>query len=100
MKRKITLIAGCSHSAGSEIDGTEDSKFNRDNAFGSLLSKKLDREPINIAINGGTNATIARSILNWFGTQYDENTFWTSLATWLSPKTNAFGFFPAYLSAT
>lgn len=74
MKRKITLIAGCSHSAGSEIDGTEDSKFNRDNAFGSLLSKKLDREPINIAINGGTNATIARSILNWFGTQYDENT--------------------------
>lgn len=74
MKRKITLIAGCSHSAGSEIDGTEDSQFNRDNAFGSQLSKKLDREPINIAVNGGTNATIARSVLNWFDTQYEPET--------------------------
>lgn len=74
MKRKITLIAGCSHSAGSEIDGTEDSEFNRNNSFGSLLSNMFERDPINISLNGSTNSAIARSVLNWFNTQYDENT--------------------------
>lgn len=74
MKTKITLIAGCSHSAGSEIDGTEDSEFNRNNSFGSVLSNMLDRKPVNISMNGATNATIARSVLNWFNTEYDEDT--------------------------
>jgi hypothetical protein len=69
--KKIALIAGCSHSAGSEIDGTEDSHYNREHAFGSLLAKKLGYEPINIAINGATNSGIARSILLWFEEQYD-----------------------------
>lgn len=72
MKRKITLIAGCSHSSGAEIDGSMDSMYNRSNSFGSILSTMLDREAINIAINGSTNQTIARSVLNWFSTQYDE----------------------------
>lgn len=74
MKRKIGLVAGCSHSAGSEIDGEQDSQYNRDNSFGSLLCKKLGYEPINIAINGATNSGISRSILNWFEDQYDSET--------------------------
>lgn len=74
MKKKVALIAGCSHIAGSEIDGTQDSAFNRDNSFGSLLAKKLNREPVNIALTGGTNSSIARSILNWFDTRYDPET--------------------------
>lgn len=68
---KIGLVAGCSHSAGSEIDGEQDSQYNRDNSFGSLLCKKLGYEPINIAINGATNSGISRSILNWFSEKYD-----------------------------
>ena len=38
---KIMLIAGCSHAAGSEIDGTEDSVYNRQHSFGALLAVKM-----------------------------------------------------------
>jgi hypothetical protein len=71
MKRKIMLIAGCSHAAGSEIDGTEDSEYNRDNSFGNRLAKRLGYEPVNIALNGSTNQGIARSILDWVHLNYD-----------------------------
>jgi hypothetical protein len=74
MKEKIALVAGCSHSAGSEIDGTQDSKYNRDNAFGSVLATKLGYRPINIAITGSTNTGIARSILMWFDENYNPET--------------------------
>lgn len=73
-KEKIMLIAGCSHAAGAEIDGTEDSVYNRENSFGNKLSKKLERNPINIASSGSTNSTIARSILEWFESQYNKDT--------------------------
>jgi len=73
-KEKIALIAGCSHSAGSEIDGKQDSAYNRENAFGSVLAKKLGYRPLNIAINGATNSGIARSILMWFEENYNPET--------------------------
>lgn len=71
MKRKIGLVAGCSHIAGAEIDGEMDSQYNRMNSFGSLLFNKLGYQPLNIAINGSTNSGIARSILLWFDENYD-----------------------------
>ena len=71
---KIALIAGCSHSAGSEIDGTEDSQYNRDHSFGSVLATKMGYRPINIAVNGSTNSGIGRSILSWFEEEYNPNT--------------------------
>lgn len=74
MKEKIALIAGCSHSAGAEIDGTQDSRYNRDNAFGSKLANKLGYRPLNISISGSTNPGIARSILMWFDENYDPET--------------------------
>lgn len=74
IKEKIALIAGCSHSAGSEIDGTLDSHYNRSNSFGSLLAMKLGYRPLNIAINGSTNSGIARSILMWFNENYSPET--------------------------
>lgn len=70
MKRKIGLVIGCSHSAGSEIDGNEDSTYNRNHAFGSLLVSKLGYEPLNISLSGSANSGIARSILQWFKTEY------------------------------
>ena len=60
------LISGCSHAAGSEIDGQEDSFYNRSHSFGNLLANKLGFRPVNIAQNGMTNSGIARSILQWF----------------------------------
>jgi len=72
--KKIMLIAGCSHTAGSEIDGTEDSIFNRQHSFGNLLAYRMGFEPINISENGGTNPTILRTILEWIDSQYDPAT--------------------------
>lgn len=60
------VIAGCSHSVGSEIDGQQDSLFNRQHSFGNLLAEKLGYRPINIAVCGYTNSAIARSVLEWF----------------------------------
>lgn len=72
--KKLLLIAGCSHAAGSEIDGTQDSKYNRSNSFGSKLAVKLGREPINIAEPGSTNPSIARSVLDWVTNEYSAAT--------------------------
>lgn len=73
-REKIILITGCSHAAGAEIDGTEDSSYNRKNSFGNMLAQKLDRRPVNIASSGSTNATIARSIIEWFDQNYNAET--------------------------
>lgn len=67
---KIGLVAGCSHIAGSEIDGAQDSDYNRANSFGSLLVEKLGYTPVNIAINGSSNSAISRSIMHWFAENY------------------------------
>jgi len=72
--KKIMLIAGCSHAAGSEIDGTEDSPYNRQHTFGNLLATNYEYTPVNIALNGATNSGIARSVLYWFKHHYDPST--------------------------
>jgi hypothetical protein len=64
------LIAGCSHTAGSEIDGETDSPYNRQHSYGNLLANKLGYAPVNIAVCGYTNSAIARSVLEWFS-QHD-----------------------------
>lgn len=71
MKEKIILIAGCSHASGSEIDGNQDSSYNRQHSFGNILASKLVCKPINMAEPGSTNPTITRSILQWFNEKYD-----------------------------
>ena len=74
MKEKLMLILGCSHAAGSEIDGTEDSVYNRQHTFGNLLAAKLGRRPINIASNAANNQTISRTLLEWFEEKYNPDT--------------------------
>jgi hypothetical protein len=74
MKKKIMLIAGCSHAAGAEVDGNEDSAYNRQHSFGNVLGDKLGRQNINIASSGSTNSTIARSVLEWFAREYNSET--------------------------
>lgn len=73
-REKIMLIAGGSDVAGSEIDGTDDSYYNRDHSFGNLLATRLGYRPLNIAITGATNSSIMRSIVEWFHTQYNAET--------------------------
>jgi len=71
MKEKVCLIAGGSDVAGSEIDGTDDSKYNRENSFGNIVAKQLGYRPINIAMTGSTNPSVMRSVIEWINTQYD-----------------------------
>lgn len=68
------LVAGCSHTSGSEIDGNEDSVYNRNHSYGNQLAVRVGYKPLNIAEPGSTNSTIARSILQWFNEQYDKDT--------------------------
>ena len=74
MKEKVLLISGCSHASGCEIDGTSDSRYNRENSFGNVLAAKLGRRPINIALSGSSNQGIARTTLEWYSKCYDPNT--------------------------
>lgn len=59
------LIAGCSHSAGFEIDGTEDSVLNRSRSYGAQLAQLLDLEPHNISLGAQSNSAIARSVVDY-----------------------------------
>lgn len=74
MKEKILLISGCSHAAGSEIDGTSDSSYNREHSFGNLLAEKLGRRAINISLSGSSNQGIARTVLEWYEKSYNADT--------------------------
>lgn len=71
MKKRVMLIAGCSHASGSEIDGTQDSLYNREHSFGGQLAKKLGYESINIGSVASTNTTIARSVIEWVSENYN-----------------------------
>lgn len=73
LERKL-LIVGCSNSAGSEIDGTMDSQYNRDHSFGNMLATEhLDRTPINLGVGGLSNQGIARTAMKWINSEYDAN---------------------------
>lgn len=63
---KFMLVAGCSHAAGSEIDGSSDSVYNRQHSFGNVLAKNLGYDAVNICQLGFTNSGIARSVINYY----------------------------------
>ena len=69
-RQRIALIAGCSHAAGHEIDGTFDSAHNRSHSYGNKLAKMLGREPVNIACGGLSNTGICRNVTEWIHQNY------------------------------
>jgi len=86
MKNRILLISGCSHAAGSEIDGTQDSTYNRSKSFGNLFAEKIGYTPLNAAIGASNNQCIARTILEWFSKNYDHETMEVKvLVSWTEP---------------
>lgn len=76
------LIAGCSHAAGAEIDGTIDSAFNRQRSFGNQLAVKFGYKPVNIAINGACNSGIQRSVIEWYNENYSPDLNLFVLVCW------------------
>lgn len=69
-KQNVMLVVGCSHSAGAEIDGNQDSEYNRKHSYGNLLANFLGYTAVNISSSGSTNSTIARSVLEWCRENY------------------------------
>ena len=61
------LINGCSHSAGSEIEGSGigEGNYNRSNSFGAQVATQLGLSYTNIAYPGASNDYIARTTLYW-----------------------------------
>lgn len=61
------LINGCSHSAGSEIEGSGigESHYNRENCFGAQIAKMCNVNNINLSLPGGSNDYIYRTTLLW-----------------------------------
>lgn len=85
-KERILLIVGCSHAAGYEINGGEDSPENREMSFGNKLAGMLGRTPVNIALGGFSNGAIFRSLLEWLNKKYDPETQDLSvLVAWTEP---------------
>jgi len=69
MTQDVLLIAGCSHIAGAEINGAQDSVYNRQYSFGNCLARKLNKIPVNIGHHSISNAGIARSVMTWIDNQ-------------------------------
>ena len=67
MSFDLLFINGCSHSAGSEIEGSGigEGTYNRENCFGAKLARKLSVDKINLAYPGGSNDYIANSTMLW-----------------------------------
>ena len=58
MSEGTVISFGCSHTAGSEIDGLGDSDYNRQHSYGALLAKKFGYDHMNFALCGGSNQRI------------------------------------------
>jgi len=79
LTNKTTLLAvGCSHMAGSEIEGpgyTGRSKINTNKAWAGLLAKHFNLNYINLSVPGGSNEYIQRTIVefvsNWITEKRD-----------------------------
>lgn len=69
------MIAGGSDAAGHEIDGNQDSKYNRSKCFGARLTDKnrvfSGYKFENIAIGSSPNSFTFRNTLLWFKERYD-----------------------------
>lgn len=66
MSKNKAYILGCSHVAGSEIEGWgigHCTKFNLENSFLAQLAKLLNYEPENLAIPGASNDYIFRNFM-------------------------------------
>lgn len=66
----VLLIAGCSHAAGAEINGSQDSVYNRQHSFGNCLARILNKIPVNIGHHGISNQGIARLVMSWVNNQW------------------------------
>lgn len=71
---KYLVVAGCSHSVGTGLDGNGferglckegEADFRHKNRWAGLLSKKLNLKEINLGIDGGSNMEIHIKITQW-----------------------------------
>lgn len=82
-----TLVAvGCSHMAGSELDGEHtEGVYNRQNCFAAKVAKKLNFNYINLAVSGSSNQFIHRKTIEFITNYAVSNEDYFFLIGWTSP---------------
>jgi len=81
-----TLVTiGCSHTAGSMIDGTNGTSwYNKQHSFGGLLAKKYGMKHYNLGAPGGSNQYIYRSTIRFINNFMHTNDDYIFLLGWTS----------------
>lgn len=83
-----TLVAiGCSHMAGSELDGKNgESIVNRKNCFAAIVAKQLGYNFYNLSVPGASNQFIHRKIVEFITTHKKETEDYLFLIGWTSSE--------------
>lgn len=65
-QEKVLLVAGCSHSCGSEIEeaGLAESEYNVNNSYGGVLATELNLKHYNIASSNNSNKIIISNVVH------------------------------------
>lgn len=81
-----TLVTiGCSHSAGSMIDGRNGTSwYNKQHSFGGLLAKKFGMNHYSLGVPGGSNQYIYRSTIRFINNYMHEHDDYIFLLGWTS----------------
>lgn len=81
-----TLVTiGCSHSAGSMIDGRNGTSwYNKQHSFGGLLAKKFGMNHYSLGVPGGSNQYIYRSTIRFINNYMHELDDYIFLLGWTS----------------
>lgn len=82
-----TLVAvGCSHMAGSELDGINtEGIYNRQNCFAAKIAKQLGFDYVNLSVSGSSNQFIHRRTIEFLTTYAQSNEDYFYLIGWTSP---------------
>lgn len=86
-----TLVAfGCSHTAGSALDVSknifQDYTYNKKHCFAGLIAKQYNLDYYNLAVPGGSNQYIFRSVSKFLLDYYDTSKDYIFLIGWTSPN--------------
>ncbi len=83
---KTVVAIGCSHTAGSEIDGEFTSDYNRKNSYAGQIAKHLDCDIINLGFNGGSNQYICRAATQFVTQNHYKINEYFFVIGWTSPS--------------
>lgn len=81
----ILVTIGCSHSAGSMIDGRNGTSwYNKQHSFGGVIAKKYQMSHFSLGVPGGSNQYIYRSTIRFVNNFMNDSDDYIFLIGWTS----------------